>query len=491
MPPGTTLGRPVRAHHASLTGTAGRPFKAPAPAPHAPVAAPKAADPPAAAPGSGPAVPAPPPRVWLSGSRGNMPVHPPAPTAFHAAGQAPSAAEPRPRGGQSAAEAPPAANSQPGGAIEGDRRWFALEDGRPGAHGPTPVQRSEAEMGEMRMQALMDENKTLRAALRMDQKMPVEALQQKASSDGMFENLRDMGTLNQHQRDEINRLRKELEQTASKLSKAEGNVDRKLEMVQILRAQLDEADRKASQKGPDNEERMRMQESLMQSQAQIEALRQELDKERKLKEDAWERLLKVDPEKYQRLEAELQDEKLNMQEMLGEIRGLRAEKDAAAAEAARMINALTAERNALKGQVQDARSDRDSQLDALQHERVDALEKLQNLREDYASLDAQVNQSKTDNQALMAQLKFLTQQLQAKQVPPSPGEQPVSILKTSTQRGIESKPAVPWNGGEDGVKDPDEQARFYEQQVPTLVACAYAVPNALPYLLLCVSTSRF
>jgi hypothetical protein len=102
-----------------------------------------------------------------------------------------------------------------------------------------------------------------------------------------------------------------------------------------------------------------------------------------------------------------------------------------------------------------------------------------------------VNQSKTDNQALMAQLKFLTQQLQAKQVPPSPGEQPVSILKTSTQRGIESKPAVPWNGGEDGVKDPDEQARFYEQQVPTLVSCAYAVANALPYLLLCVSTSRF
>ena len=86
-------------------------------------------------------------------------------------------------------------------------------------------------MGEMRVQALMDENKTLRAALRMDQKMPVDALKQKGSSDGMLENLREMGDLNQNQRDEIKRLRGELDQTASKLSKAESNVDRKLEMV--------------------------------------------------------------------------------------------------------------------------------------------------------------------------------------------------------------------------------------------------------------------
>ena len=97
----------------------------------------------------------------------------------------------------------------------------------------------------------------------------------------------------------------------------------------------------------------------------------------------------------------------------------------------------------------------------------------------------------TDNQALMAQLKFLTKQLQAKQVPPSPGEQPMSILKTRTPQGVGPQPAVPWNGNEDGIKDPDEQARFYEQQVPTFVLCACAAPHALPYSPLYVSTSRF
>jgi len=55
---------------------------------------------------------------------------------------------------------------------------------------------------------------------------------------------------------------------AAQLSKAEFNVDRKLEMIQILRAQLDDADQNVLLKGPgDRAERMKMQETLMSSQA--------------------------------------------------------------------------------------------------------------------------------------------------------------------------------------------------------------------------------
>jgi hypothetical protein len=214
---------------------------------------------------------------------------------------------------------------------------------------------------------------------------------------------------------------------------------------------------------------MRMQEDLMQSRAQIRALQQDLDKERKLKEDAWERLLKVDPEKLESLQAQLEEEKLNCAEMLEEIRGLRAEKDAAAREAAILISSLTAERNALMDEVQQARSGRDMQLNSLQDERGDAIEKLQSLREDYANLDSQVSQSKIDNQALMAQLKFLTQQLQAKQVLPDTGDQIASISNNQTQLATKGfswptlTPGEQVNG--DGFRDADEQARFYEQQV--------------------------
>ena len=405
---------------------------------------------------AGTATPAPPPRVWLSGTRGNMPVVPPVPTAFHGAGQAPSPARP---GGLTTS----ISNSQPSGAQEFDRRWVALEDEQGAAHARTPVQQSEAEMGEMRMQVLMNENMALRSALRMDHKMPVEALKKQTSSNGTPKALREVSDVITPQ-NEINRLQKELDQTASKLSKAESNVDRKAEMIQILRAQLDEADKKL---GPDNEERMRMQEDLMQSRAQIRALQQDLDKERKLKEDAWERLLKVDPEKLESLQAQLEEEKLNCAEMLGEIRGLRAEKDAAEREAAMLISSLTAERSALMDEVQQARSGRDMQLNSLQDERGDAIEKLQSLREDYANLDAQVSQSKIDNQALMAQLKFLTQQLQAKQVVPDTGDQIASISNNQTQRATEGvswpTPGEQVNG--DGFRDADEQARFYEQQV--------------------------
>jgi uncharacterized coiled-coil DUF342 family protein len=277
-----------------------------------------------------------------------MPVVPPVPTAFHGAGQAPSPARP---GGLTTS----ISNSQPSGAQEFDRRWVALEDEQGAAHARTPVQQSEAEMGEMRMQVLMNENMALRSALRMDHKMPVEALKKQTSSNGTPKALREVSDVITPQ-NEINRLQKELDQTASKLSKAESNVDRKAEMIQILRAQLDEADKKL---GPDNEERMRMQEDLMQSRAQIRALQQDLDKERKLKEDAWERLLKVDPEKLESLQAQLEEEKLNCAEMLGEIRGLRAEKDAAEREAAMLISSLTAERSALMDEVQQARSGRE------------------------------------------------------------------------------------------------------------------------------------
>ena len=401
--------------------------------------------------------PAPPPRVWLSGTRGNMPVVPPVPTAFYGAGQAPSTA--RPNGGATSI-------SQHSGAQEFERRWVALEDEPVAAHARTPVQQSEAEMGEMRMQVLMNENMALRSALRMDQKMPVEALKQQASSNGTPEARREVSDIITPQH-EINQLRKELDQTASKLSKAESNVDRKAEMIQILRAQLDEADKKLSQKGPDNEERMQMQEDLMQSRAQIRALQQDLDKERKLKEDAWERLLKVDHEKLESLQAQLKEERENSAEMLGEIRGLRAEKDAAAREAAIRITSLTAERNALMDEVQQARSGRDMQLNSLQDERGDAIEKLQSLREDYANLDAQVSQSKIDNQALMAQLKFLTQKLQAKQVLPDTEDQIASISNNQPLRATKGlswpTPGEQVNG--DGFRDADEQARFYEQQV--------------------------
>ena len=458
-PPARPQARP-----APLTFAVGRPFKPAAP-PQLPVAQPSQFPelPPAPAVDSaaGTATPAPPPRVWLSGTRGNMPVVPPVPTAFYGAGQAPSTARPD-------LGATSIANGQPSGAQEFDRRWVALEDEQGAAHARTPVQQSEAEMGEMRMQVLMNENMALRSALRMDQKMPVEALKKQTSSNGTPEALRETRDVITPQ-NEMNRLQKELDQTASKLSKAESNVDRKAEMIQILRAQLDEADKKLSQGRPDNEERMRMQEDLMQSRAQIRALQQDLDKERKLKEDAWERLLKVDPEKLESLQAQLEEEKLNCAEMLEEIRGLRAEKDAAAREAAILISSLTAERNALMDEVQQARSGRDMQLNSLQDERGDAIEKLQSLREDYANLDSQVSQSKIDNQALMAQLKFLTQQLQAKQVLPDTGDQIASISNNQTQLATKGfswptlTPGEQVNG--DGFRDADEQARFYEQQV--------------------------
>ncbi len=211
---------------------------------------------------------------------------------------------------------------------------------------------------------------------------------------------------------------------------------------------------------------MRMQEDLMQSRAQIRALQQDLDKERKLKEDAWERLLKVNPEELESLQAQLEEEKLNCAEMLGEIRGLRAEKDAAAQDAATLISTLTAERSALMDQVQQERSGHNMQLNSMQDERRDAMEKLQSLREDYANLDAEVSQSKIDNQALMAQLKFLTQQLQAKQLPDT-GDQIASISNNQTQWATEgfSWPTPGEQEIGDGFRDADEQARFYEQQV--------------------------
>jgi len=322
------------------------------------------------------------------------------------------------------------------------------------------------------MRALVEENQKLREALRMDNKMPIDSLRLQNSTDtGMLDKLRDLGDLNQTQREEMNRLRTEHEEMAGKLSKSEINVDRKLEMLQILRAQLDDADQKGNGVG---EERMRLQETLMSSQVgldkaqrDLEQLRNQVDEERVLKEDAWERLLNVDPNKTIQLESKLEEERMNAKEMMRELRALRAEKDAAASEAAHVINALTE-----KVQRSQSTSDIEQQglrgaVDALQHERVDALEKLQNMRQDYATLDSQVHLSKTDNQALMAQLKFLTLQLQARQ-PTESVTTPSSILKNNTPHSVQRSalsalPPMPSYNEDD--HESDMQARFYEQQI--------------------------
>lgn len=195
-----------------------------------------------------------------------------------------------------------------------------------------------------------------------------------------------------------------------------------------------------------------------------------MNEERVLKEDAWERLLKVDPDKISELEGKLDDERLNSKEMLRELRALRAEKDAVSTEA----RALTEERNMLRNEVQLGRSASDFEqqglrgaMDSLQQERMDALGKLQSMRQDYANLDSQVSQSNTDNHALMAQLKFLTQQLQARQNTES-AVTPSSILKNNPQQSVHTMmplPPMPSYTAEDAEQDTEMQARFYEQQV--------------------------
>ena len=65
------------------------------------------------------------------------------------------------------------------------------------------------------------------------------------------------------------------------------------------------------------------------------------------------------------------------------------------------------------------------------HTQVDGQDKLQSLQEDYANLDAQVNKSNIENQALRAQLKILTQQLQGPaQGPGAAGVPKITALKS-------------------------------------------------------------
>ena len=387
-----------------------------------------------------------------------MPIHTPVATHYHGMGHVP--------------------NTVPLGSIgddntlskshrpEDDRQWIVLDEGREPAavraakNMSAPLKQTEADLAEMRMRSVLDENQTLREVLRMGNNTAAAPAPAESLTSSWLEKLRQLGDLNQSQRDEIIRMRMEHEQTAAKLSKAEANVDRKLEMVQILRAQLDEADTKSS--STSNEERMKTQEQLMQAQAHVDQLKAELNNERLLKEDAWDRLLKADPDKMQQMQSKLEDERMNAKEMLQELRQLRSEKDSEAAHAANTLQALSEERNKLHHELNIAKANADaisgneqelrSAVESLQHQRVDTLETLQNLREDYANLDALANQSKSDNQALLAQLRFLTQQLQAKQ---NEAQQPMSILKNMS-------PAVPLAPRSD---DNDEQARFYEQQV--------------------------
>ena len=368
------------------------------------------------APGDGKG--APPHSVWLSGSRGAVPVQPPVRVGHGVIGPV------------------------EGHANGDDRKWISLDASKDAvpttaarAHSmlSAPLQTTEAELLELRMRSLLDENKQLREALREKKSPPDEST---GSPDAQLLKLL------QDQRNDLDKLRLEKDQITAKLEKAENNLDRKVEMIEILRVQLDEADLRSSKQGANDEERMKNQEALMEVHAQLEQVKKERDEERALKERAWTTLLKVEPEKMEALENKLEDERLNAKEMLEEIRALREEKDAAAAANASMIRALTDERDMLKSEINQARSGSES----LQHERVDALEKLQNLREDYANLDFHVNQSKADNEALMLQLKFLTQQLQARQ-----NQQQAQAPTVSAPHDHE-------------IADPNEQARFYEQQ---------------------------
>jgi chromosome segregation ATPase len=336
-----------------------------------------------------------------------------------------------------------------------DRKWILLDGKKSSAQASlhaqsmlsTPLQATEAELLEIRMRALLEENQKLRDALRGGKRASDEGMGQGSADSQLLKQLQDLGAENRAQRDQVDQIAAEKDQMAAELSKAQNNLERKVEMIEILRVQLDEADLRASKNGGGEEERMKMQEALMASHAQLDKVTRELDAERVLKEKAWETLLKVDPEKTEALETKLEDERLNAKEMLAEIRSLRAEKDAAAV----TMKALADERDSLKNEVNQARSGSES----LQHERVDALEKLQSLREDYANLDVQVHQSKSDNEALMSQLKFLTQQLQARH---SEQVQEQPVLNNNLQ------PTV-FPSNDLHTADLDGQARFYEQQV--------------------------
>lgn len=205
-----------------------------------------------------------------------------------------------------------------------------------------------------------------RDALRMDKRVPADGPRAQQTADAaLLAQIRDLNELNWAQRDEISRMQVAQEQQAGKLSKAEANVDRKIEMIQILRAQLDEADQRASSQAAahakSNEERMKMQEQLMPLQAQVEQIKKELESERKQKEDAWERMLNVDNQKLAELESKLEDERMNAREMLNELKSLRAEKDA-----------LAMERNARRDEAEMMRQSKQT----LQGERIEALEQV-------------------------------------------------------------------------------------------------------------------
>ena len=239
--------------------------------------------------------------------------------------------------------------------------------------------------------------------------------------------------------DEINRMREREAGMTVQLSRAEANLQRKMEMIEILKGQLDEADKKSSMAMP-VAERMKMQEQLLQAQTQADQLKKEIETERA-----------QNSANIQELEAKLEEERLNSKEMLAELRQIRAEKDSEAAVAASTIKALTDERNMLRMELAALQSEGNmlrNELSTVQFQQ----QELQQMRQDYANLDEVVQSSKIDNLALSAQIKFLSTQLQEAKNAEIAGE---AFKKTMV-------PAVPLTDHN------DEQARFYEQEVRSL-----------------------
>jgi DNA repair exonuclease SbcCD ATPase subunit len=412
---------------------------------------------------------------------------------------APISSEPVPPVGVSLNGASTLANaSSPQGGTD-DRQWVLL--GGNDGHTPTravqalpePLKQTEADLAEMRVRSLLEENQRLRDALRMDQKKAESAHVERdlAHTQALMGQIQELKELNQSQRDEINRMQVDYDAIAVKLSKAEANVDRKIEMIQILRTQLDDSDQKASAKGSEaassNAERMKAQERLMQLTEQMKDLKMELDNERKLKENAWERLLHVDHGQVEDLQSKLADEqskladeRMNAREILDEMRTLRAEKDA-------LTQTMTEERNNLRAEIATLSANKDFMHD----EREQALEKLQILREENsqlnahnAQLDAQISRLSTqvtsaqkDNEALKGQLNFLTQELHARQNELAEFVNSNIQMVSRAQLHAEPSDIRPFELRVEPT-DHDEQARFFEQQVrwslrrrPSLFSC--------------------
>jgi chromosome segregation ATPase len=236
--------------------------------------------------------------------------------------------------------------------------------------------------------------------------------------------------------DEINRMREREAGMTVQLSRAEANLQRKMEMIEILKGQLDEADKKSSM-AMTVAERMKMQEQLLQAQTHADQLKKEIETERA-----------QNSANIQELEAKLEEECLNSKEMLAELRQIRAEKDSEAAVAASTIKALTDERNMLRMEMAALQSEGNmlrNELSTVQFQQ----QELQQMRKDYANLDEVVQSSKIDNLALSAQIKFLSTQLQEAKNAEIAGE---ALKQTMV-------PAVPLSDHN------DEQARFYEQEV--------------------------